>query len=132
MGVTQRLKDDAFRRPRGSRFFWVTLGWGILLVALGVAGSLLDGSQGLFSVEPGFVVIGVAFALMSGAELLPIERRQLAGVLRVGSWAAWILLGAVWTVPTFLRVDKGGRIIMLVLIGFLLAMIWTLRTDRLD
>ena len=76
--------------------------------------------------------MGVAFALMSGAELLPIERRQLAGVLRVGSWAAWILLGAVWTVPTFLRVDNGGRIIMLVLIGFLLAMIWALLTDRLD
>jgi hypothetical protein len=82
-------------------------------------------------VEPEFIVMSVAFALMSGAELLPVERRRLAGALRVGSWATWILLGAVWTVPTFLQVDNGARIIVLVLMGFLLAMIWTLRTDRL-
>jgi hypothetical protein len=46
MRVTQRPKDDAFERPRGNGFLWVTLGWGIFLVALGVTGSLLDGSQG--------------------------------------------------------------------------------------
>jgi len=93
MALLGRLKAEFFREPRDGKTVWIPIGFGGLLIVLSVAGSLVNEARGmLFSVSPEFVLLGMAFLLMGGAELLPVDRYRVAGLIRivtVGVFIAW-------------------------------------------
>jgi hypothetical protein len=88
------MKAGFFREPRNSTFDWIPVGFGVLLIVFSVAGPRVENARGtLFGVDPEFVLLGVAFVLMGGAELLPAARHRLAVVLRfvtVGAFLVWL------------------------------------------
>ena len=95
MALLNRIKAEIHRDPRPGKTVWIPIGFGIVLIALSLAGWLGDASRGmLFSVEPKFMLLGSAFVLMGGAELLPVEQHRLAALLRfitIGVFLAWFV-----------------------------------------
>ncbi|WP_311173936.1 hypothetical protein [Halobellus ordinarius] len=93
MALHQRIQTAFFREPRNGRFDWILVGFGVSIVVISIAGILVDDAQGtVFSVNPEYVLLGVAFVLMGGAELLPVDQQRRAAVLRVatvGAFLAW-------------------------------------------
>lgn len=85
-----------YREPRNSKFDWISVGFGTILLALGILGILVDDTRGvLFDVDPEFVLLGSAFVMMGGAELLARDQRQVAALLRVLTIAAYVSFVAV-------------------------------------
>lgn len=93
MALQQRIRTAFFREPRNGTFDRIQVGFGIVIGGLSIAGLLVGDAQGtFFSVDPEFILLGVGFVLMGGAELLPRDQRRRAAVLRVvsvGAFLAW-------------------------------------------
>ena len=85
MSVVERVRDDVFAEPSGSRLNWLAVGYGVIAIgitAVGLTDSYLE-----------FVFLGLGFVCMGGAELISADRRQIAGVLRLCSIVAFTLFG---------------------------------------
>lgn len=95
MATLRSIASEFFRAPRHGNTVWIPIGFGLVLITLSIIGSLVDNAQGmLFSVDPKFILLGFAFVLMGGAELLPVGRYRLAALLRfitVGVFIVWFL-----------------------------------------
>lgn len=94
MNVAQRAKANVLAEPDRNRksIFQVVLGTVII-------GTVVAGLIGL---STGFIFLGVAFVFMGGAELVPADRRQVAGILRICSTAAFVLFGLFYLLPMVL------------------------------
>ena len=93
--MLRKFKRDIFREPRRGLSRSAGMNLGILQFVIGcvVAGLSLLGparSVGPFYV-PFEVLLGLMLVLQGVAELLPIERRTLAGGLRLGSMVLALL-----------------------------------------
>ena len=87
--MLQKFKRDLFREPRkglgrsaGMRLGVLQVVIGCLIAALSFLGSPQDARPFYFSFE---LLLGLTLVLQGLAELLPAERRMLAGWLRLGS-----------------------------------------------
>lgn len=132
MTLVHRLKDELFREPAGDRSYWLPLAFGLVAVAFAVGGLLTGSGGGLFGVDPEFGLLGVAFVSMGAAELVPPDRRQVAGVLRACMYAGFVLYGAFVVTPDLLEADWNVRIIVLVLMCFVAAYVLILRSTSRD
>ena len=89
------MNIDLLREPRKGKFDWVRLGFGVLMIAFSIAGILVDDEGSvLFSVDPEFFLLGLAFTTNGGAELLSVDRRQLAALLRFVAIGSFVSFGA--------------------------------------
>ena len=87
--MLQKLKKSVFREPRrgltrsaGMSSGFVQVVFGGLIIALSFFGPSLGAEPFYFSFE---LLLGLTLLLQGLAELLPAERRMLAGWLRLGS-----------------------------------------------
>jgi hypothetical protein len=91
----QNLTAEFCREPRKRKFDWVLVGWGMVLLLASTAGILLEDALGpLGSAGPDFILLGLAFVLMGGAELVPGRQRRLPALLRIvtiGIFLAWVV-----------------------------------------
>lgn len=130
MASVRRLKDELFRAPSGSRSYWIPLAFGLLAVTLALGGLVTGSGGGLLGIDPGFVFLGVAFASMGAAELVPYDRRRVAGALRACMYAGFVLYAAfvvVVDLPDLLEADWEVQIIILVFMAFIVGYVWILR-----
>jgi hypothetical protein len=88
----ERAKAELFDEPSGGRYPLVSLGFGLVLIAVTVGGMLRSARPPL---EPRFALAGFAFVCMGLPERLPARRRALAGVLRACSVCWFLLFGGV-------------------------------------
>ena len=102
--MLQRFESDLFREPRRGLERSAGIGLGVLQV---VSGSLIVVLYS-FGVTPNAirpfyvpfeVLLGLMLVLQGSAELLPVERRMLAGWLRLG----YIVLALLATLTAVLR-----------------------------
>lgn len=98
-----KFKKDIFREPRKGLSWSARINLGILQIVAGCVVatlSLLNPSQSASPFYVSFeVLLGLMLVLQGVAELLPIERRMLAGGLRLGS----VVLGLLAILNVVLR-----------------------------
>ena len=85
MGVVERIQNDIFAEPSGSRLSWLAVGYGVIAIgitAVGLTDSYLE-----------LIFLGFGFVFMGGAELISVDRRQIAGILRLFSIIGFALFG---------------------------------------
>ena len=88
MNVVERIRDDIFAEPSGNRLNWLAVAFGILSIGVLVIG--------LTDLYLEYVLMGAGFVFLGSAELISTEHRQIAGILRLCSMAAFTLLGAIY------------------------------------
>lgn len=95
MALIPSVKAELFRNPRQRKTAWIPVGFGMVLIILSFVRTLVQDSGGMwYSVDSKFMLLGTAFLLMGGAELLPVDRHRLAALLRfitIGVFIAWFV-----------------------------------------
>jgi hypothetical protein len=94
MGVVEYVRDDIFAEPSGERLNWLAVGFGAVTIGITVIG--------LTDLYLEFVFMGLGFVCLGSAELISTGHRQIAGVLRLCSIVAFVLLGLSHVVPILL------------------------------
>lgn len=96
MGFVGRLRAGLFSPPLLRPFFWLPLGYGLLTMTVALASVYVDNPQSrLLRLDPSFAVLGMAFAFLGVAELLPTTDRRVTGVLRLWSVCSFVLFGVI-------------------------------------
>mgnify|MGYP000168040384 CR=1 FL=1 len=83
MALLDSVKSEFLQEPRNSKYDWLTVSFGVLAVGLSIAGVVVDR----------FLILGSAFVLMGGAELLSVDQRRLSALLRVGAVGTFVAYG---------------------------------------
>jgi len=93
MNVSDRdfgtIKTRLFREPHGGKLHWITVGVGMAAVVLSLSG-WFGGQDTLF-----YLFLGLFVGLFGAAEVLPKNRTQAAGVLRISALISMILFGVL-------------------------------------
>lgn len=80
------MNTGLFREPRKSKYDRISVGFGLLTLALSTAGIVVEE----------FLLVGSAFVLMGGAELLSVDQRRLSALLRVVAIGAFVTFGVAF------------------------------------
>jgi len=83
MALLDTVKSEFFQEPRNRKYDWLPVGLGVLAIGLSIAGVVVDR----------FLILGSAFVLMGGAELLSVDQRRLSALLRAGAVGAFVAYG---------------------------------------
>ena len=94
MSVTKRIRDDIFAEPNGSRLNWLPIAFGVLSIGILILG--------LTDLYLEYILMGTGFVFMGSADLIPAERRQVAGILRLCSIIAFAILGLQYVGPVLM------------------------------